>query len=211
LLVCAAGLDPFTCHELGDGFPAALVELRALLTAGGFHGLGEIGLEYFHQLDPAEVQRGNFELQLELAVRHALPVVIHVRDAHADMLACLRRHPRSRGVIHSFTGSVDDVRAYLDLGYHISLNGMLTFKTSHELRQAAAAVPNDRLLVETDGPYLAPVPLRGRRCEPAFVLHTLALLAELRGQRAEDVAMWTTRNAERLFRLPTAEGSKPIG
>jgi TatD DNase family protein len=202
---CAAGLDPFNVHEAGADFDLRFAELEELLGSGAFRALGEIGLEYHHQLDDHPRQIACFERQLDLAARLDLPVVIHSRDAHPDMLEVLGRHRANRGVIHSFTGTREDARAFLDLGWHLSFNGMLTFKANDELRAAAALVPNDRLLVETDSPYLAPVPLRGQRCEPAFVTHTLRLLAEVRGQRAEDLAAWTTRTAELLFRLPAAQ------
>ncbi len=108
------------------------------------------------------------------------------------------------GVVHSFDGTKAEAEGYLALGWHLALNGMVTFKPKQELREAARAIPNDRLLVETDSPYLAPAPLRGQRCEPSFVRHTVAFLAELRGQRFEDLAAWTTRNAQLLFRMPDA-------
>lgn len=203
-LSCAIGIDPFHQQQAGAAFDDHLAQLDGLLASGRFCALGEIGLEYFHQLEPKDVQIAGFERQLDLAVIHDLPVVIHSRDAHGDVLACLRRNPKNRGVIHSFTGTRDDARAFLDLGWHLSLNGMVTFKANDELRAAAASIPNDRLLVETDSPYLAPVPLRGKRCEPAFVAHTAQLLAEIRGQRLEDIAAWTTRNAGLLFKLPTS-------
>ncbi len=201
VLACSAGLDPHTCFEAGDAFAMQLAELETLLASGRFSALGEIGLEYHHHVAPKEVQIVQFEAQLDLAVRLDLPVVIHSRDAHPDTTLVLARNPRSRGVIHSFTGNVDDVRGFLDLGWFISLNGILTFKGSDDLRAAAKLVPADRLLVETDAPYLAPLPLRGRRCEPVHVLHTVNFLAELRGERPEDVAAWTTRNARQLFRF----------
>jgi TatD DNase family protein len=203
---CAAGLDPFSCHAAGEHFAQELVKLDILLATKKFCGLGEIGLEYHHQLLPHDVQIRHFEIQLDLAVRHDLPIIIHSRDAHPDVLTVLRRNPQNRGVIHSFTGTADDARAFLDLGWHLSFNGMVTFKTNDALRAAAAIVPNDRLLVETDAPYLAPMPHRGKRCEPGMVAHSLQLIAEIRGQRVEDVAAWTTRNANLLFRLTTTPG-----
>jgi len=201
------GLDPFSCHAAGDAFAQELSGLRAVLIAGagspaGPRGVGEIGLEYHHQLNPHPVQIAQFEAQLELAAEFALPVIIHCRDAHEDMLAVLAAHPRNRGVIHSFIGDAATARRYLDLGWHLSFNGTATFKANGFLREAAAIVPADRFLIETDAPYLAPMPLRGRRCEPAHVVHTLDLLAEVRGQRREDLAAWTTRNAVELFALP---------
>jgi TatD DNase family protein len=202
-LRCAAGIDPHAVHAAGAQFEAELGELEALLRSGVFSALGEIGLEYFHRLDDKPRQIACLEAQLVLAARLDLPVVIHSRDAHPDMLAVLSRHRRCRGVIHSFTGTPDDARAFLALGWHLSFNGMVTFKANDVLRAALAVTPNDRLLIETDSPYLAPVPVRGQRCEPAFVIHTLALIAEVRGQRVEDLAAWTTQNAEKLFPLPT--------
>lgn len=198
----SVGLDPFACHEVGDRFPQELAKLDALLAGKRFCALGEIGLEYHHKLLPHDVQQRHFESQLDLAVRHDLPVIIHSRDAHPDVLAILHRNPKNRGVIHSFTGTRDDARAFLDLGWHLSFNGMVTFKANDELRAAAKIVPADRLLVETDAPFLAPMPHRGKRCEPGLVVHSLELIAELRGERVEDVAAWTTRNATALFRLP---------
>jgi TatD DNase family protein len=199
---CAAGIDPHSVHAAGSRFADELSELGTLLRGGAFIALGEIGLEYFHRLDDKPRQIACLEAQLALAAELTLPVVIHSRDAHADMLEVLARHPACRGVIHSFTGTAAEARAFLSLGWHLGFNGMVTFKGNDALRSALAATPNDRLLIETDSPYLAPVPLRGKRCEPSMVVHTLALIAEVRGQRSEDLAAWSTRNAEALFRLP---------
>ncbi len=205
-LAGAAGLDPYSCHEAGDGFAAQLGELEALLRAGGFVALGEIGLEYHHQVNPRELQIAQFEAQLDLAVRLDLPVVIHIRDgagrpAHEDALAVLARNPASRGVIHSFSADAATAGRFLELGWHLSFNGMLTYPRNTDLRAAAAIVPADHLLVETDAPYLPPTPHRGKRCEPAWVALTAAALAELRGEREDDVRAWTTRTACRLFGL----------
>ena len=208
-LAGAAGLDPHTCHEACAQFPELLTELDALLAEGGFVALGEIGIEYHHRLNAPLVQIAQFEAQLDLAQRHQLPVVIHVRegnagdgrDAHADTLALLASHPRNHGVIHSFAGTAQHARAYLDLGWHLSFNGMLTYKANDALREAARLVPADRLLLETDAPYLPPIPHRGRRCDPSMMTITSALMAELRGERDEDIRAWTTRNACKLYRL----------
>ena len=208
-LAGAAGLDPHTCHDASAQFPELLTELDALLANGGFVALGEIGIEYHHRLNAPLVQITQFEAQLDLALRHQLPVVIHVRegnagdgrDAIADTLALLASHPRNHGVIHSFAGTAQHARAYLDLGWHLSFNGMLTYKANDALREAARMVPADRLLLETDAPYLPPIPHRGRRCDPSMMTITSALMAELRGERDEDIRAWTTRNACKLFRL----------
>ncbi len=208
-LAGAAGLDPHTCHEAGEAFASQLAELDQLLQSGAFVALGEVGIEYHHRLNEPQVQIDQFEAQLELAHRHRLPVVIHVRegtagdgrDAHADTLALLARHRGNRGVIHSFAGTPEHARAYLNLGWHLSYNGMLTYKANDVLREAARITPADRLLLETDAPYLPPIPHRGRRCDPSMIAITCARLAEIRGERDDDVRAWTTRNACKLFGL----------
>jgi TatD DNase family protein len=121
--------------------------------------------------DPRAVQAERFERQLDLAARLDLPVVIHVREAHDDMAAILAAHSRNRGVIHSFTGRASDAERYLAIGWHLAFNGVITFKNAGDLRSAARVAPAERLLVETDSPFLAPVPKRGTRCEPAFAVH----------------------------------------
>jgi TatD DNase family protein len=196
-----AGLDPFTSHRAGDGFDAAFVELAALIDAGGFCAVGEIGLDYHYDLDPKPLQRERFERQLVLAAERDLPVVIHVREAHEDMLDVLASHPASRGVIHSFTAGPREAERYLELGWYLAFNGVLTFKSAADVRDAAQLAPAGRLLVETDSPYLSPVPLRGKRCEPAYVAHTLAALAELRGVALDELDAQTTANARELFNL----------
>ena len=207
MVSCSVGLDPFACFALGPaGFPAGLAALERLLESTDFCALGEVGLEYHHTLGPHPVQREQFEAQVSLAQRLHLPLILHVREAHPDMLECLAAWPGAHGVVHSFDGTAAQARGYLDLGWHLAFNGMVTFKPKDYLREAARLVPNDRLLIETDSPYLAPVPRRGQRCEPAFVTHTLTALAELRGQRVEDLGAWTTRTACRLFALPEPRG-----
>ena len=203
-LSVAVGLDPFTAHQLGDineGFAEAMHQLATLLTNEPICAVGEIGLDYHYDIDPAPVQRAKLCAQLELAAQFNKPVVIHVREAHPDMIAVLTDYPQVRGVIHSFTAGPSEAEAYLKLGWMLAFNGVATFKNAAEVREAAHIVPNDRLLVETDSPYLAPVPLRGKRCQPAFIAHTVEVIAAERGQRPEDVALWTARNACQLFNL----------
>ncbi len=197
----SAGLDPFACFDAGEAFAGQLSELEALLGEGGFAALGEIGLEYHHPLSPRPAQRVHLERQLALATRLGLPAILHVREAHQDMLPLLREHPRASGVVHSFDGGPAEAEGYLALGWHLALNGMATFKGRDALRAAVPLIPDDRILIETDSPFLAPVPVRGQRCEPAFVTHSLVALAALRGQDVGALAARTTANAERLFRL----------
>ncbi|TVR45252.1 MAG: TatD family deoxyribonuclease [Planctomycetota bacterium] len=204
VIYTACGLDPFTLHERADSFADDLAALDAHLASAGCVALGEIGLEYFHRVLTPVQQQERLHAQLALAERRQLPVVIHVRDAHPDMKAVLAEHPEVSGVIHSFDGHAQDAEDYLALGWMISLNGMVTFKQKTYLREAAAVVPAERLLVETDSPFLAPVPQRGKRCEPGFVRHTAQFLANLREVEEAELAAQTTANARRLFHLPVS-------
>jgi TatD DNase family protein len=200
-IFATAGLDPFSSHAAGLEFEAAYQMLAAILEQGGFVALGEIGLDFHYDLDPRPVQSERFERQLDLALRLDLPVVIHVREAHREMAAVLGGHPRNRGVIHSFTGGPAEAERYLALGWYLAFNGVITFKNAHDVRDAARSAPRDRILVETDSPYLAPEPKRGARCEPAFLAHTLDALARARGEEQAVVEAATTANARALFRL----------
>lgn len=202
-VVASAGLDPFSSHAAGAAFDAAFQALDELLRRGGFVAVGEIGLDYHYDLDSREVQAERFERQLDLAAALKLPVVIHVREAHDDMAAILKAHSRSVGVIHSFTGGPAEAERYLALGWYLAFNGVLTFNNAEQVREAARLAPLDRIVVETDSPYLAPNPKRGARCEPAFVAHTLAALAKVRGEDASILEAATTANAGALFGLPS--------
>ena len=173
--------------------PCASVPLRLNQKA-----LGEIGLDYHYSPETRERQLALFAAQLEEARRRDLPVVIHTREAADDTLALLREIP-SRGIIHCFTGAPDEAKAYLDLGFFISISGIVTFRAADNVRASALVVPDDRILIETDSPFLAPVPLRGRPNEPAFVAHTCEFLAKLRGVAADDFAELTFANAERIL------------
>ncbi|MDA8064605.1 MAG: TatD family hydrolase [Thermaerobacter sp.] len=179
-------------------------ELAELARAPEVVAIGEIGLDYHYDLAPRELQREALAGQLSLARRLNLPVLLHHRDAAADFLAILRREglPAAGGVVHAFTGDLAFAGALLDLGLHLGLGGMLTFPRAQELREVARWIPLDRTLLETDAPYLTPVPLRGRRNEPAFITFVRDRLATLRGISPEETASRTTSNAARLFRLP---------
>lgn len=168
--------------------------------------LGETGLDRHWDFTPFPLQEDYFARHLVLARVHGLPVVIHCREAEADVVRMLRedfeRHGPVRGVMHSFTGDAATAEACLAMGLYISFAGMVTYKNADALRQVAIRVPLERLLIETDSPYLAPAPVRGQRNEPAFVAHTATRLAAERGISVEDLAAVTTRNARALFRLP---------
>jgi TatD DNase family protein len=171
-------------------------------------GIGETGLDRYWDYSPLELQQEWFDRHLELSRRIDKPFVVHCREAEADVVAQLRRAAQDgplRGVMHSFCGSREIAEACLELGLYISFAGMLTYKKNADLRATAAVVPLDRLLVETDAPYLAPVPHRGKRNEPAHVVHTAACLAEQHGLTLEELAARTTQNATALFRLDEQE------
>ncbi|MCP4639711.1 MAG: TatD family hydrolase [bacterium] len=192
------GVHPHNAAEFGSATPDALRDLAA---APHVVALGEIGLDYYYDFSPRDTQRRAFVEQLILARDLGLPVVIHCRDAQDDLAAVLDGFdgPLPRGVMHCFAGGPDFAQRCLDWGFHISFAGNVTFKKAQELRDAALAVPMNRLLVETDSPYLAPVPKRGKRCEPCFVRHTAELVADLKNVPFDEFADQTTRNAERLF------------
>jgi TatD DNase family protein len=161
--------------------------------------IGETGLDYHYDNSPRDVQQQVFQRQLEVAAKVSLPVIVHTREADADTERILRAAGGVRGVLHCFTSSAGLAKAALDLGYLISFSGIVTFPNARELAEIARSVPADRLLVETDCPYLSPVPYRGKRNEPAFVLETARFLATARGISLEDLASQTSENFTRLF------------
>ncbi|MBQ0032648.1 MAG: TatD family hydrolase, partial [bacterium] len=160
--------------------------------------LGEIGLDYHYSPETRAAQMKLFAEQLEEARRRDLPVVIHTREADDDTLALLREIP-SRGIIHCYTGTPEYAKRFLDLGFFISISGIVTFRPADNVRASALVVPDDRILIETDSPFLAPVPMRGQPNEPAFIAHTCEFLAKLRGISADAFAELTFANAERIL------------
>ncbi len=202
-IYATVGIHP---HDAATLTPAVLAELRALAHHPKVVAIGEIGLDYYRMLSPREVQLRAFEAQLALAAegrqREApVPLVIHCRDALDEVLAVLRGW-KGTGVLHSYSGGPDRLDEVLALGFSIGLSGPVTFPKSERLRAVAAAVPLERLLVETDCPYLTPEPYRGRRNEPAYVRYVVEAVAQARGLNAETVARAAASNACRLFNLP---------
>ena len=163
--------------------------------------IGETGLDYHWCKGDLAWQHQRFALHIEAANRSSLPLVVHTRDAAADTMWLLREHQAHAGVIHCFTEDVHTAKLALDLGFYISFSGIVTFKNATAIQEAARYVPLDRLLVETDSPYLAPVPKRGKPNEPAYVRHTATFVAQLRGDSLENIAQATTANCMRLFNL----------
>lgn len=162
--------------------------------------VGEIGLDYFYQHSDKESQRAAFRRQLEIAQKHKMPIEIHTRDAEPDTIEILTEFKDSvRGLIHCFTGTAWLAEKALDLGYNISISGVVTFKNADELRSVVKMIPLDRIHVETDSPFLAPVPMRGRKNTPAFVVHTAQKVAEIKGISLEQLAEATAKNAQKIF------------
>jgi len=199
-LSATAGIHP---HDAARTTADDLRELEEICRGPDCVAVGECGLDYHYDRSPREVQRDIFAAQIRVAKSLRKPVVVHTREADLDTAAILESElGRDGGVIHCFTGDWTAAQRYLALGLHISLSGVLTFKTSDSLRDAAARIPLDRLLVETDCPFLAPVPHRGKRNEPSYVRLTAERLASVRRIPLPDVEAATTENARRALRLP---------
>ena len=198
---CTVGIHP---HEAASEPEVTAEHLVRLARHPKVVGFGETGLDYHYEHSPRESQQRSFRVHIAAARETGLPLIVHTREADADTAGILREeHARGAfsGLIHCFTAGQALADSALELGFHISFSGIVTFKRSDDLRATARAVPLDRLLVETDAPYLAPVPRRGKRNEPAFVNHVVAALADIRGASVRAVAEATARNAERFYGL----------
>ncbi|WP_374611096.1 TatD family hydrolase [Sphingorhabdus sp.] len=195
----SVGIHPHEADQHGDMTSAKLVEKAR---HPDVIGIGETGLDYFYNYSDREQQQACFRQHIVAARESGLPIIVHTRDAEEDTARIMREEMEQgaySGVIHCFTASADFARIALDLGLYISLSGIVTFKNAKDLQEIAQTIPDDRLLIETDSPFLAPVPHRGRTCEPAFVSDTARFLAELKNIEIESVAAQTTSNFFRLF------------
>ena len=199
-IVCTVGVHP---HNAGEELEGAsvdrLVELAALPKVVG---IGETGLDFFYNHSPRDAQEESFRRHLKACIISGLPAVVHSRDADVETMRMVREEGAGRcltGLIHCFSGSRAMAEEALELGFYLSISGIVTFKKAEALREIIAAVPLDRLLVETDAPYLAPIPHRGQRNEPAFVAHTAAAVAKIKGVGIAEFAAATTANFFRLF------------
>ena len=197
-VVAAGGFHP---HEASRFRESDLDELREMYQKGWIRAIGEIGLDFYYDHSPRDVQREVCIRQMELAWELKAPVAYHIRDAHQEMLEIMKgmKARLTGGIIHCFSGSAEIAKEYLKLGYYISFAGPLTFKKAPRLQEAVKLVPKDRLLIETDSPYMAPEPVRGRRNEPANVRYVGLKMAELRGEKPEEVAAFTTENAMQVY------------
>jgi TatD DNase family protein len=198
MLYASIGVHP---HDAAKATPDTYRRFTELATHPKVVAVGEIGLDYHYDHSPREVQRTVFAEQMRIASDARKPIVIHTREAWTDTVALIRRHwnPSCGGVIHCFSEGPAEAQEALDLGFHISFSGIVTFPKATGIHEAARLTPADRLLVETDAPFLAPVPHRGKRNEPAYVVQTARRVAELRGIAPEELAVTTVANFERLF------------
>ena len=195
----AVGIHPECAADLPETW---LSDIEMLLSHPKIVAVGEIGLDYhWEELCPRERQKEVFLRQLELAAKHDLPVVIHDREAHGDMMDILRKY-KPKGVVHCFSGSAELARETVSLGLYIGLGGVVTFKNARHSLEVAKSIPLDRLLTETDAPYMSPVPFRGKRCDSTMIPYDAAKIAEVRGITAQEVLRAGCENACRLFNLP---------
>lgn len=196
----AVGVHPHNAHRFGhDPDAAAGLVASRLGERDDICAIGEIGLDYYYDFSPKDVQHAVFRAQLALARARDLAVVIHTREAEADTLRLIAESGVTRGVFHCFSGDADAARRALETGFHVSIPGIATFPKSEALRQAARTIPADRLLIETDSPYLAPVPFRGKRNEPGYVMRVLDTLAEARQEPVAALGGALVRNFDELF------------
>jgi TatD DNase family protein len=194
---CTVGVHP---HDAKNHQPSDLMaQLAEHVKHPKVVGLGETGLDYYYDNSPREEQIACFDIHLEASTKLNLPVVIHTRDADADTLVAINNHPAATGVFHCFSGSIDLAKAALDRGYYISFSGIITFKTAEDLRDVVKFTPLDRMLVETDSPFLAPIPHRGKPNQPAWTRVVAEKVAELKEIPLEEVAQTTTTNFFKLF------------
>jgi len=205
----AVGIHP---HDAGEATPEGLALIESLLAAPKVVAVGEIGLDFYRDRTPRDVQRQAFRQQIRLARKHQKPIIVHDREAHAEVLQILREEHAEEcgGVLHCFSGDIQMAHDCLDLGFYLSFTGTISYPKNEALRAVVAAIPIDRMLVETDCPYLTPVPHRGKRNEPAYVRHTAEKMAAIKGLTLADVARVTNRNAYNLFGIGAVDQQTKI-
>lgn len=197
-IYAAVGIHPHSAKDMDE---STVDILRSFAKRDKVVAIGEIGLDYYYDISPRDIQKEKFEEQVNLAKEVGLPVIIHSRDAAGDTFEILKNAQDGtlKGVLHCYSGSVEMAMDYIDMGFYISLGGPVTFKNSKIPKEVAKAVPLDRLLIETDSPYLTPEPHRGKRNEPIYVRYVAGTIAELRGISFEELAAKTSENAKRLY------------
>lgn len=202
MVFSAVGIHP---HEASSFDDESFSEIANLARERKVVALGETGLDYHYMHSAREVQARSFREHIRLAKNLDLPIVVHVREAYDDTLRILRGENAERAVIHCFTGDYNTAKKFIAEGFYISFSGIITFKNAEDIREAAAKIPVERMLIETDSPYLAPVPFRGKKNEPAYVMQVAKKIAELRGVAVEEIGEITTDNAKNFFRFDNLE------
>lgn len=195
----AVGVHP---HEAGGMVPGDLTRLEAMSRHPKVMAIGEIGLDYFYDHSPRDVQKARFREQMALAEKTGLPAVVHDREAHADCLSILKEFPRVRGVFHCYSGSLEMARELLNLGWYLSFNGAITFKNARRALEVIRFMPSDRLMLETDAPYLTPVPYRGRRNDSGYLPLVAQAVSHLLNRPVEEIAAITMKNGKYFFNIP---------
>ena len=194
----AVGTHPDAADEVNE---EVLEEYRRLCRHEKVKAIGEIGLDYYYETIPRQVQLQAFRMQMELARQTGLPVIIHQRDAHEDGMAVIREFPDVKGVFHCYSGSAEMAKQLVNLGWYIGFTGVLTFKNARKAVETAQSIPLDRIVLETDCPYMSPEPFRGKRNHPGYLYRMAERLAELRGLSVEEIHAITTENGKRLYRI----------
>lgn len=192
----AVGIHPEDALNLPADW---LAQIEKMAANPRVKAIGEIGLDYYWKEVPHDLQKEVFRAQLALAEKLNMPVIVHDREAHGDCLAIVKEFPNVRGVFHCYSGSAEDARTLIKLGWHLSFTGTITFKNARKAPEVIAAVPIERIMVETDAPYMAPVPFRGKRCDSRYVYRMAETIAEIKGLSREEVERITTENGKRLF------------
>ena len=194
----AVGSHPDVADEVND---TILDEYRKLCKLPKVKAIGEIGIDYHYEDIPRDLQKKAFRMQLELAREVKLPVIVHERDAHEDGMAIVKEFPDVTGVFHCYSGSAEMARQLVDLGWYIGFTGVLTFKNARKAIETADSIPLDRIVLETDCPYMAPEPFRGKRNDPGYIYRMAEKLAEIRGLSVEEIQDITTENGKRLYHI----------
>ena len=192
----AVGVHPEQALGLPDDW---LAQVEAMTAHPKIKAIGEIGLDYYWKEVPHDLQKEVFRAQMALAEKLNLPVIVHDREAHGDSLAIVREFPKVRGVFHCYSGSVEDAKTLIKLGWNLSFTGTITFKNARKAPEVIAAIPMDRIMVETDSPYMAPVPFRGKRCDSRYVYRMAETIGQIKGLSREEVERTTTENGKRFF------------
>ena len=197
-LYASVGSHPDSADEVNED---VIEEYRQLCRHEKVKAIGEIGLDYYYEDIPREIQKNAFRMQMALAQEVDLPVIIHEREAHDDGMRIVKEFPKVKGVFHCYSGSAEMARQLVNMGWYIGFTGVLTFKNARKAIETAASIPLDRIVLETDCPYMAPEPFRGKRNDPGYIYRMAEKLAEIRGLSVEEIQAITTENGKRLYRI----------